>query len=189
MSASITSTTLPAAEPARYDAVARALHWSMALLIVVAFALGLGVDAFPKTMEDAVVQVHVLVGVSLVVLLGFRVFWRLVRGAPPPVAGVSPLVERLGHWGHLALYLLMAAVLAAGLATLFLRGRGIELGFMEIPSPVAANRTLARPAKEIHELLSFALMGLAGLHMVAAIWHQVVLRDGTMARMSGPGRP
>ncbi len=173
------------ASPARYDTVARGLHWTMAILIIVAFGLGLAAEEMPKATEALAVQVHVLVGASLVVLLGFRVLWRLTHSAPPaPPAG--PLMERAAQLGHLGLYLLMAAVLAAGLATLFLRGGAIDAVLFTIPSPIQANRALGRSAKEMHEVLSFALIGLSGLHVAAALWHQFVLRDHTLARMAAP---
>lgn len=177
--------TMTAAAAGRYDAFARALHWTMALLLALAFALGLGVDAFPRAAEALVVQVHVLIGASLVILLGLRVAWRLTHGAPPaPAAG--PLMERAARLGHLALYLMMAAVLAAGLATLFLRGEPIDAVVLSIPSPWAANRALARSAKEVHETLSFVLVGLSAVHVAAALWHHFVLRDGTLSRMAAP---
>ena len=61
--------------------------------------------------------------------------------------------------------------------------RGIELGLFTIVSPIEANRALGRSAKEVHELLAWALVLLAGLHAAAAFWHHLVLRDGTMRRM------
>jgi cytochrome b561 len=178
-------TSLTPAATVRYDAIARGLHWTMAILIAFAFGLGLAAEDMPKTVEALAVQVHVLIGTSLVVLLGFRVLWRVIHAAPPPVPA-SPLMQRAGQLGHLALYLLIGAVLVAGLATLFLRGRGIEAFLFSIPSPLAENRALARSAKEVHEVLSFVLIGLSGVHVAAALWHQFVLRDNTLARMAAP---
>jgi cytochrome b561 len=51
---------------------------------------------------------------------------------------------------------------------------------------MAANRALARPAKQVHELMSYALMALVGVHILAAFWHERVLRDGTLQRMLSP---
>ena len=170
-------------QPRAYGPVARALHWSMAVGILFAFLLGLTVDAFPRAYENTVVQVHMIVGLALLVLLALRLVSRLITGAPAPEAGGSPLLEKLAGAGHLGLYALMLVVPIAGLATIFLRGRGIDLGLFTIASPIEANRALGRSAKEVHELLSFALIGLAALHAAAAVFHHVVLRDGTMRRM------
>jgi cytochrome b561 len=170
-------------ETQAYGPVARALHWTMAGGILFAFLLGLTVDAFPKAYENTVVQTHMIIGLALVVMLVLRGVSRVVSGAPAPETGGSPLLGKLAGVGHLGLYALMLVVPIAGLATIFLRGRGIELGLFTIASPVEANRALGRSAKEVHELLSFALVGLAALHAAAAVFHHVVLRDGTMRRM------
>jgi cytochrome b561 len=79
---------------------------------------------------------------------------------------------------------LMAAVPLLGLATLFLRGRGLEFGLFSIASPLAANRTLSRAIKEVHELAAYALLALVAFHIAAALWHQFIKRDGLMGRMS-----
>ena len=92
--------------------------------------------------------------------------------------------QRLAKLAHLGLYGLMAAVPLLGLATLFLRGRGLEFGLFSIASPLAANRALSRGIKEVHELAAYALLGLVAFHVAAALWHQFIKRDGLMGRMS-----
>ena len=166
-----------------YGPVARALHWSMAGGILFTFLLGLTVDAFPRAYENTVVQAHMIIGLALLVLLVLRLASRLVSGTPAPEEGGNPLLEKLASAGHLGLYGLMLVVPLTGLAVIFLRGRGIELGLFTIVSPIEANRALGRSAKEVHELLAWALVLLAGLHAAAAFWHHLVLRDGTMRRM------
>jgi cytochrome b561 len=41
--------------------------------------------------------------------------------------------------------------------------------------------------RKVHGLAARALMALVALHVLAALWHHVVLRDGLLARM-GLGR-
>ena len=50
-----------------------------------------------------------------------------------------------------------------------------------------ADKALAEMIKPLHELSAFALMGLAGLHIAAALKHQWFDRDGLLERML-PGR-
>jgi len=49
------------------------------------------------------------------------------------------------------------------------------------------NKELAELIKPLHKYLALALMALAGLHIAAAIKHQLVDRDGLLGRML-PGR-
>jgi cytochrome b561 len=66
----------------RYDSVAIALHWSIAVLILAAFALGLTIDAFPKAWTGALINLHALMGLAVLVLSIVRLSWR--KSHPPP---------------------------------------------------------------------------------------------------------
>ncbi|MGI9129025.1 MAG: cytochrome b [Roseomonas sp.] len=105
----------------------------------------------------------------------------IVSTATPLPSSMTAQQQRLAHFG---LYGLMAVVPLLGLATPFLRGRGLEFGFFSIASPLAANRTLSRSVKEVHELVAYGLLGLVAFHIAAALWHQFIKRDGLMDRMS-----
>lgn len=178
----MSASAIPAAA-ARYDRVARALHWSVAALILATFALGLTVDDFPKSWKYAVTELHKVIGVAILLLVLLRVAWRLSHPVAP-AAELSVGMRRAGGAGHAALYLLMLAVPAVGLAYSLLRGQGLDLGFAAFPPLMeAAARTVSRPVKEVHELAAYALVGFAGLHALAALWHHLVLRDSVLRRM------
>lgn len=51
----------------------------------------------------------------------------------------------------------------------------------EIASPWAADRTLARSVKGVHELMANALVLPAALHAAAALLHHWVFLDRTLA--------
>jgi len=46
-----------------------------------------------------------------------------------------------------------------------------------------ARKALSIKVVGIHEILANTLLGLAGLHAAAALFHQYVLKDGALARM------
>lgn len=185
--ADISSVPLPATAIAtRYDAVARALHWSMALLILAAFALGLTIDDFPRAWKLTMIELHKGIGIAILLLLGFRLIWRLAH-RPPPVEG-SALLGVAAKLGHAALYLLMALIPIIGLVYSVRRGQSFDFGLFSLPALQAPEpREVTRPIREIHEWAAFALIGLAGLHAVAALWHHLIRKDDTLRRML-PGR-
>ena len=168
---------------ARYDATARFFHWSMAGLITVVFAASFAFDAVPKDTEYVLVQLHMIAGLLILALYAARLAWRVSHRPPPVDPQVGPLMTRVAGLGHLLLYVLMLAVPLIGLAVIFLRGRGIDFGVFTIPSPLTADRSAARSAKELHELLAWGLMVLAAGHAAVAIWHHRVRRDGVLLRM------
>jgi len=171
----------------QYDRVAIGLHWTIALLIVAAFLLGLTVDDFPKSWDAAIVNTHVLLGLAVLALSVARLAWRLGHKPPPPLKSAGPLAETLAKLAHGLLYLLMLAVPLIGIPTLFYRGRGIDLGLFAIGPLLERTPAIFRPLTEIHELSAYALLLLAGGHALAAIYHHVVLRDRTLRRMLSQG--
>ncbi len=106
--------------------------------------------------------IHVPLGLVLLVMLILRIVLRLAHGVPEPVLGTSALMARAAGWGHAALYLLMF------LATLL----GVAYWLSD-----------ADLYEEAHEVASNALMLVALGHSIAAVWHQWVMRDGTLDRM------
>jgi cytochrome b561 len=160
------------------------LHWSIAVLIGVAFVIGLTVDDFPKDMTGAVINVHALLGLIVLLLSLVRLFWRLGHPAPDMPAPMAPLARNLAKITHAALYLLMVAVPIIGIPTLLWRGRGLDFGLFQIASPFARTPEIFRPLTEAHEIASFALIGLVVSHVLAALYHQYIRHDAILARMS-----
>jgi superoxide oxidase len=159
------------------------LHWLMALMIFGLYAVGLSVDSFAKPIRPAIVNAHAIVGLTLLVLLVLRVLTRVSSATPPYPASMGPMFRRAAAAGHGLLYLLMLATPLAGLATFLHRGRPLDLGLFQIASPFAANRDLAHFYGEIHELLAHLLIATVVGHVLIALYHQFVLRDGLLERM------
>ena len=152
-----------------YSRLQIGLHWLIALLIVAAwFTHEVMEDAFETRLETGVLSPnpHAILGLAVFVLVLVRIVVRHRQGVPGPVPGSSPLAAAAAHWGHRLLYALMVLTPIGGAVTWF---GGIEaLG-------------------EGHELLGNALMIVALGHAVVAIAHQLLLKDGTMTRMTRPG--
>ena len=167
----------------RYDAVARSLHWASAILIAAAFIMGLTVDTPAREWRPAYQNAHFLVGLAVLLFALARLGWRTGHAAPPAPEGSSAMA-RLGiKFGHGALYVMMVAVPLIGFAPLFARGRGINFGLFQIASPIEKTKAWIGPSTEIHEIAAYALIALAVGHVVAAIYHQVALKDGVLLRM------
>lgn len=169
--------------PSNYDAVSRSLHWLMALLIVATFALGLVVDLFPKSWESGIVLMHKDIGIAILLLLAARLAWRLGH-KPPASSDLGPLMARLSGAAHAGLYLLMLVVPVLGVVYAVRRGQSLDFGLFSFGPFMAADRAAARPVREFHELASYALIGIAAVHALAALWHHFVRKDGVLRRMT-----
>src|SRR6202012_2688958 len=94
---------------ARYDGVARLLHWSIVVLITIQFVIGWTMpDVHKDTRPVGLIAWHLGVGSALITVMVLRVLWRLThRPAPddlPPLLGLASRVT------HLFLYICLLLV-------------------------------------------------------------------------------
>jgi cytochrome b561 len=175
-----------------YGSVAKGLHWLAAASVLVAWLIGVvGDDSFPKSWKSAILFTHISFGLVVLALLFGRLGWRLA--GPAPAAISTPLDPWMGVAAlaaHILLYALLLMVPVTGIVVQFARGQAVPLfGLYEIASPWVRDRAFARSVKEVHELLSHALLILAALHAAAALAHHHLLKDNTLRRMlPGGGR-
>jgi cytochrome b561 len=178
----------PLAPKPRYGAVAIALHWLLALMIVITFGVGLVMHGLP--LSPARIRLfnwHKWAGVGILALSALRLLWRLAH-RPPPDVPMPAWQARLAHATHGLLYLLFFAVPLAGWGYSSAAGfQVVWFGVLPLPDFVPVDPALADGLKALHQALAFTLALLAVLHVAAAIKHQFVDDDGLMDRMR-PGR-
>jgi cytochrome b561 len=169
-----------------YGAAVQIAHWFSVLLVGVAWVLGTVGEDLPRgRARDLGELIHVSAGELIAILLVFRVGWRLINAPPPPEpTPLGSLGDLAAKIVHLALYALLAAVVAVGVATQFADGDALSvLGVFDIASPWTKNKTFAHDLKEIHETLANGLIILATIHAGAAFVHHFVFHDRTLRRM------
>lgn len=170
----------------RYDGLAIFFHWTVFLLVAVAYAAielkgfaGKGTPARSLAMAT-----HEWAGALVLVLAVPRLLWRLVHGAPTAEPG-----PRWMHWAgeamHWVLYLYIVAQPILGLLALNAGGHLLALPALgiEIPALVGPDQALKNQVKEIHETLGTAFYLVIGLHAMAALFHHYMLGDNTLRRM------
>jgi cytochrome b561 len=167
----------------RYGSGAIAFHWTMFVLVVCVGVLGLLHDSWPKQTQRFWINIHALLGLWLWFMLIARFWWRSRHKPPAPIANLDALSRRLLGPVHFVLYALMFIIPIIGLVTFVYHGRNLDFGIFQINFGVRSNRAIFHPTEEWHGYLAYALFGLAGLHALAALWHQFILRDGLLARM------
>ena len=169
----------------RYTAPAIALHWLMAWLIIAVYFLGLSIDALPVGPDRIqVVGWHKWLGVTIAFLWGFRVLWRASH-RPPALPASSPAWQNAAsHLVHVALYLLMIAIPVSGWLMSSAKGYTTNFfGLFDLPNLLMKDKELGHTLKEVHEVLANSLMALVGLHIAAALKHQLVDKDNLLGRM------
>ncbi|WP_050462576.1 cytochrome b [Herbaspirillum autotrophicum] len=160
------------------------LHWFIFLLFVIALATIEYRGEVPKgdPLRDTLKTVHMLAGQLVFLALLLRVAARFRFGVPPEVAG-----PRWQTWSagvvHGLLYLTMLALPVTGV--LFTQAGGKDVSFfgLTLPHLIAASPDLKTSIKAVHEFIGNAVYYLVGLHVLGALWHHLILKDGTLRRM------
>ena len=178
-------------ELARYDPVARALHWLVAGLAVVVVALGLAIPGAPRETDSRalLMLLHRSVGLSILALMVLRALWRLGH-QPPPLPGHLPRIEALAaHADHALLYLLFLIMPLSGYLNAAAAGHWVSFfGIVAIPPLAPENDRLSHIADAVHLAGQFLIYALVAVHVAAALMHAVVRRNGILERML-PLRP
>lgn len=151
-----------------YDGVARFLHWSIAALVLLQFVTGFSWGFFERgsEMRFYLFRTHIMLGSTILFLACVRLGWRLTHRAPPLPAmpAATALAARMTH------FLLYAAILVQPV-----------LGLLTI---TAFGKSLGRWPGKAHIALSYFILAIVCLHVLAALWHHFIRRDGLLNRMS-----
>ena len=100
-------------------------------------------------------------------------------GRKLPAADAGPL-HVLAKATHYGLYLLLLIVIILGVVNAFVRGYNL---FDLASLPQIGDRALRKPITDWHGLAANLLLGLAGVHAAAALFHHYFLRDSVLGRM------
>lgn len=167
---------------ARYDAVARALHWAIAVLILVNLPLGLLHDALKPV---NVMPMHKSLGLTVLVLSVVRIVWRLLHPAPPLPGRLSMAQRSAATTVQGLLYILMLALPLSG--WIFTSAGKYPLRIFNLFNwpklALEKGSALEHLAHSGHAFGSWAMLILVVGHAGAALWHQFCLRDGIFRRM------
>lgn len=172
----------------RYAASRRALHWGIAVLLVLAFVFILGRENFERGSEArlAMVQAHFWIGLVILALMMPRLLLVFSRPAPavrPPLPTWQAVPAKAIH---LLLYAMLVAQPVLGVLTAWTDGKELLLPFTQItvPALLSPHEGLAQRFEDLHELIGTAFYWVVGLHVAAALYHHFVRRDDTLRRMT-----
>jgi cytochrome b561 len=168
--------------PKRYHPIHVALHWLIALLVLM--MLGVGKFALPGVSpEDPqkvfMLQTHAYTGGIIAFLLIVRLILRFTTKQPAPADAGHPALNFTAKAVHFLLYLLLIGMAVSGLGLFQLADLPSVFGG-EASYP---NDFFQYPPRLGHGLISTIMLVLVVLHFGAAMYHQFVRRDNLLARM------
>lgn len=172
-------------EKARYDTVARALHWTVALLVIASLTSGLASNVLKPVFRD-IVAVHKSIGLTIFVLSTARIWWKLTRGPRPRrnIARWERVASVATHW--LFYGMLFMLPLTGWIFTSAGKYPLTWFGLFTVPKlDIQRGDILVALARSSHEWIGICFAVLACLHIAAALRHHFILKDHVLKDMLG----
>jgi cytochrome b561 len=178
----------------RYSTVAIVLHWTIAAAILAQLAGGLWMVGAIRSTEAQTLayhtyQWHKSLGLAILALTALRLCWRLANPPPPLPAAVSRIERIASRATHALFYVLTLGLPLVGWAMVSASPLGLPtmvFGLIELPHIgwlAGLGGGVEAAFKAAHRGMAYALIGLLGLHMAAALKHHLIDRDDVLARM------
>lgn len=170
--------------PSRYHPLTVTLHWLLAVILVVALVMGSQVlEKIPNTDSEKInaLRGHMMAGGLILLLTLLRIFVRFKAPAPNPVPTGSAILDKVAALVHVLLNVVVIVMAVSGIVLAFSAGLpDIVFGGSGQPLPLSFQDF---PARAVHGIIAKVLMALIVLHIVGAIYHQLILKDNLMQRI------
>src|SRR5580704_6519092 len=177
---------------ASYNAVAKFLHWTIALAIIGMLALGWTMADLPRTdpLKFTLFQWHKSIGITILLLSLLRLGWRLGHPVPPLPDNMPLWEKRLARTTVILFYALIIGMPFTGWIIVSSSPLNIPTMLYGIfPWPdlpilpsLAHKREIGKAFAEVHGYLAFFIVGLLCLHVAGALKHHFMDRDDILTR-------
>ena len=170
--------------PSRYHPSLRVLHWLIAGLIIAALFLGTFVMAPLRNSDPGKIFAlikHMLAGGLIFALTLARLFIRPKTKHPAPVLSGIALADRIVPFVHRVFDMLVFVMVGSGIGIALISG--LPAAIMDGHSPLPASFDHLS-LHTIHVFVAKLFASIVALHIVGALYHHFVLKDGLLSRMS-----
>ncbi|UAJ12579.1 cytochrome b [Polymorphobacter megasporae] len=170
----------------RYSRTAILLHWSIATCVLATIPIGWYGATFKTAAGQSATNLHKSIGIAILALTLVRVAWRLGHRPPPLPTAMTPMMRRIARATHVLFYVLLLVLPLSGwwMSSAVPVRHAFGFGLFDVPFlPVPRGWASAGGAHFIHVNLAWLMVGLAVLHILAALRHRFIERDGVLTRM------
>ncbi len=167
----------------RYSRGAATFHWLTVVLVLAQIYVGFTFGELPKGTPERteMFTIHKTLGAAILLVTLLRLGYRLIN-PPPPYPSDMPKWDRfIAVWSHRVVYTALIALPLTGLIAVSGRGGMVDLLWgLQIPAlPIGDGELFG----EVHEILVFVTIALVVIHVAAAIYHHLIMRDAASGRM------
>jgi cytochrome b561 len=169
----------------RYSKRMVIVHWLTLALLIAAWYLGDSLsdatDGGKATLAGYIV--HISVGGTVLLLTLSQLYFRRKDGKPPLLAD-TPMYQAVAKNIHYLLYTVLILLPVSGVTIIFTSKVGAALLAGEANMLPKEHGYKGVFAHVVHEQLVNVVIVLVVLHVLGAIKHQFIMKDGLMSRMS-----
>uniref|UniRef100_A0A2A4YTG8 Cytochrome b561 bacterial/Ni-hydrogenase domain-containing protein n=1 Tax=OCS116 cluster bacterium TaxID=2030921 RepID=A0A2A4YTG8_9PROT len=165
----------------QYGSGAVMFHWFTAILILSMIPLGIYMHELPVgDLKETLYKAHIVMGIIIFVTTILRIVWKLMDNKVAELKTTPRYQQIMAKALHYIVYAMMLGAAGSGLGYIIFSGLGEQLFLAD--KVVWPNAHDFLPA-DVHEKLTIPMIPLLGLHIVAALYHQFVVKDGIFKRM------
>lgn len=173
------------ASSSRYTAVAIALHWAMAALLLFMIWLGWNMED-----NEGRFQLHKSIGITILFLALARLGWRFANPPPPLPEGMPKREKTASHAVHIIFYALMIGIPLGGWLMVSISPFQVStvlygvVSWPHLPfTEGLRGETLYGIVEFFHSKGAWVIIALLALHVAGAVKHEIGAEDGVLKRM------
>lgn len=168
-----------------YSAVAKWLHWIIALTVVLMLLMGFFLDDVPESFQGTAYMLHKSTGLTILFLMicRFIIIHANTRPALPDSMKLwEKILSRLVQYGFYVLLILMP--MSGWIMSVAADRVPSYFGLFNMPLPwISPDKPLAQFMNESHEVIAWILLGFICLHTLGALKHHFIDKDNVLRRM------
>lgn len=175
----------------RYSTGAMVFHWIIAILVIVSWRVVEAAEHLSGPDKGWWMDHHKALGITILVLTIGRLVWRLTHSVPPKASGTPQWQHIIARTLHVLFYVMLIGLPLGGwLASSYFGGSIDMWGLFIVPGlPVSEAPEMGKTIIGFHKTGGEILVYLVGLHILGALKHMVIDKDGNLWRMLPWGTP
>lgn len=172
------------ARPDLFGWLPRLLHWSLAVVVLAAFATAF-IAHLPAASRPVVVGWHNAIGVLAGALALGLILWRCYGDVPRPLPSHFAWQVSARRLVTMVTYVLLILVPTTGYLQASVEGPWVRFfNASFLPGLwLSDGARIALWQSRLHGIAALALFGAIGLHLGITLYHHFVMRDRTLTRM------
>lgn len=159
----------------RFSGATKLLHWTIAVMVLLMLYGGF-------TLSKETVTTHASLGIVILALMIVWLTWNRVGPKRPPRVAGPRWQEILSLAVHHSLYACITLQPLLGLLLATTSKHNLVV-FGAIGLQLQQNDQLHEIGAELHEINGFLIAALVAVHILAALYHALIIKDNVLKRM------